>query len=115
MSFYECYETLCAEHGFKPQASEMQAVAGVSSPSISGWKNGSQPKADVLCRLAKYFGVTVDYLLGLSVIRKSQGLTSQEELLVDVFRACSEEGKFRIIQQCMNERDSTVKKGSAVG
>lgn len=115
MSFYECYETLCAEHGYKPQAAEMQAVAGVSSPSISGWKNGSQPKADVLCRLAAYFDVTVDFLLGLSKVRKSQGLTAQEELLVNVFRSCSEEGKFRIIQLCMNERDSVKRGNTNVG
>lgn len=55
MTFYERYEALCAERGMKPQTPEMLAVAGVSSPSVSGWKNGSQPKIDVICRLSKYF------------------------------------------------------------
>lgn len=116
MTFYERYELLCGEHGMKPQTQEMQDITGVSSPSISGWKNGSMPKADVLCRLATYFDVTTDYLLGLSEVRNSQvipALTEQEQLLLSAFRSVSAAGQFHIIQVCMNERDA-AEKGEAV-
>ena len=64
MSFYERFESLCKERGLRPQSNEIIEIAGVSSPAITGWKKGSAPKADVLLRIATYFGVSVDYLLG---------------------------------------------------
>ena len=71
MTFFERYEQLCTEKGTKPQNAEMIKIAGVSSGAISGWKKGSLPKGDVLCRLAKFFDVTTDYLLGLNELRNS--------------------------------------------
>ena len=105
MTFYERYETLCAERGLKPQTPEMLAVAGVSSPSVSGWKNGSQPKMDVICRLSKYFGVTSDYLIGLSEVRKQQTivLSEHEQLLVNAFRSADTAGQQNIIFACQLE------------
>lgn len=38
---------------------------GAKSPTVSTWKNrGSLPSADMLPKIADYFGVSVDYLLG---------------------------------------------------
>ncbi len=112
MTFYERYETLCLEKGMKPQTQEMQDISGVSSASISGWKAGSQPKIDVICRLARYFNVTSDYLLGLSEVRNPNtipALSEQERLLLDAYRVASVQGQFHIIQVCMNERDASSK------
>ena len=40
---------------------------GISDGLISDWKAGrSSPTAERLVKLAKYFGVTTDYLLGVS-------------------------------------------------
>lgn len=111
MTFYERYEMLCSEHGMKPQTQEMLDIAGVKSPSVSGWKSGSQPKADVLSRLAKYFDVTTDFLLGLSELRKPQTCTLSEEemLLLEAYRSASTQGRFHIIQVCMNEKTAAPK------
>lgn len=112
MTFYERYELLCSEKGMKAQSQEMLDITGVKSPSISGWKNGSMPKADVLCRLATYFDVTTDYLLGLSEVRKpvtAPALSEEELLLLNTYRNSSTQGRFRIIQVCMNELDNTEK------
>ena len=39
----------------------------VSNASISYWENGKQePSAEVIFKLAEYFGVSADYLLGLT-------------------------------------------------
>lgn len=66
MTFYEKYESLCREEGFNPQSPEMMRMTGVSSGAISGWKGCSLPKTEVIVRIARHFGVSSDYLLGLS-------------------------------------------------
>lgn len=107
MSFYERYVELCSERGVKPQNPEMLQAAGVSSGSISGWKKGSDPKIEVLRRLSEYFDCTVDYLIGLSEVRKAPTqpiLTEEESLLLEAFRGASTQGRFNIITVCMNEK-----------
>lgn len=44
---------------------------GVSKGIISWWETGmSEPTASNIIKLAKYFDVTTDYLLGLSLNKK---------------------------------------------
>ena len=110
MTFYERYETLCTERGMKPQTQEILDILGVTSPTISGWKKGSSPKMEAVCCLARYFGVTTDYLMGLSELRTpGMVLTEEELLLLNTYRNSSTQGRFRIIQVCMNEMDTTGK------
>jgi len=43
----------------------------VSTGNVSDWKSGkSSPSASVLNKIANYFGVSVDYLLGITDIKK---------------------------------------------
>lgn len=35
----------------------------ISNSSVSDWKKGSKPSCDVVVKLAKYFGVSTDYIL----------------------------------------------------
>lgn len=107
MSFYERYENLCSERGMKPQNPEMQKICGVTSGSISGWKSGSSPKIEVLCRLATYFDVSTDYLLGLSEVRKPKifVLSEEERLLIEAYRTSNVQGRFNIIHVCMSEKE----------
>lgn len=45
---------------------QLGEVAGISKSGVSHWeKSNIVPNADVLAKLAIYFGVTVDYLLGI--------------------------------------------------
>ncbi len=49
---------------------------GVAESSLSDWKNGkSMPKIDKMQKIAEYFGVTVDYLMG-----KEKPVTDDDEL-----------------------------------
>lgn len=44
---------------------QMAAALSISRQSVSAWEKGERlPSFDVLCRLAEYFGVSTDYLLG---------------------------------------------------
>lgn len=117
MSFYKRYESLCAERSMKPQNPEMQKICGVTSGSISGWKNGSSPKIEVLCRLATYFDVSTDYLLGLSEVRnpKVLVLSEEEHLLLEAYRAANVPGRFNIIHVCMDEMKKAKGEAELVG
>lgn len=45
---------------------ELARALNVSKQTVSNWENDNiQPSIDMLVRLAKVFGVTTDYLLGL--------------------------------------------------
>ena len=51
---------------FKIGQNELASKLQLSNASISYWENGKQePTASALFKLAKFFGVTIDYLLGL--------------------------------------------------
>lgn len=57
---------------------ELAKRLGVAKQTISNWENENiQPSIDMLIRLAKLFGVTTDYLLGLDAIPRLsiEGLT----------------------------------------
>lgn len=46
---------------------ELAAVLGVSKQCVSNWENGYiQPSVDMLIKIAKFFNVSTDYLLGIS-------------------------------------------------
>lgn len=60
---YEIFEALLRERGVT--AYQVSKATGISTGSLSDWKNGrSSPKIDKLKKIASYFGVSVDYLLG---------------------------------------------------
>lgn len=63
MGFYDKFENLCKENGVTP--TRVAREIGVAQQSVSLWKKrGSIPSGENLQKLADYFGVTVDYLLG---------------------------------------------------
>lgn len=69
------------------------------------------PDGKTLCKLCEYFHVTSDYLLGLSDSKTPQGnnLTEEERLLLEAYRSASTQGRFHIIQVCMNEKTAAPK------
>ncbi len=45
---------------------KLAAEIKVSQPTIAAWENAeNEPKATYIFRLARFFGVSADYLLGL--------------------------------------------------
>ena len=60
---YEIFAQLLEKKGVTPY--QVSKATGVAQSSLSDWKNGkSKPKFDTMKKIADYFGVTVDYLLG---------------------------------------------------
>lgn len=62
--FWENYYQLCKNNKTTP--AEVAKALGFSAGSQTKWKNGVIPNSEALMRLADYFGVTTDYLLGRS-------------------------------------------------
>ena len=65
----------------------------VSKQTVSNWENDNiQPSVDMLVRLAKIFGVTTDYLLGLDDLPRLNveglppSLIAHLNLLIEDFR-----------------------------
>lgn len=51
---------------------------GQTKSAVSSWeKRGRQPKQEILIKLAEYFDVSLDYLLGTSDIRKEQPVSNE--------------------------------------
>lgn len=104
-------DELCVEKGVKKTTAFVESHVGKNFASNL---KTSSPSLKNLSLLADYFHCSVDYLTGKSDYRErtiSHGyfpdqLTAEERLLIDAYRSASVEGKFHIIQTCMNERDS---------
>lgn len=62
--FWERFYSLCLRNGKRPNP--VGKEIGLSSGIISKWKSGGIPNGETLMKLARYFHVSTDYLLGLS-------------------------------------------------
>ena len=60
--FYDNFSFLCSQRNVSPSA-VMKAI-GLNKSTASYWKKGKIPSSDTLQKLADYFGVSLDYLVG---------------------------------------------------
>lgn len=66
--FWERFREECILIGKKPNP--VAKELGVSSGTVTGWKNGAVPKPEMLSKIASYFDVSVDYLMGETDIKE---------------------------------------------
>lgn len=60
---YEIFERLLQKHDLS--AYKVSKATGVTQSTLSDWKRGrSTPKTDTMQKLADFFGVSVDYMMG---------------------------------------------------
>lgn len=112
--FYDRFSDLCQKKGISPSTAAKEI--GLSNSIITYWKRGATPKYDTAQKLASYFGVSVDYLLGKEEIKKAMdffektiannaestpnnGSSSQEEVLLDSFHLLNEEGQQEAVKR----------------
>ena len=77
--FWEIYVDLCKEHNASPNA--VAKELGFSTGTCTWWKKGRMPQMSALSRIADYFGVTVEYLLGKETEKPQKEKTPTEEAL----------------------------------
>lgn len=77
---YEIFEQLLQAN--KISAYKLAKETGISQTTLSNWKSGrSIPKQDKLEKIADYFGVTIDYLMG----KESKKHNVDEKVLLEAF------------------------------
>lgn len=60
---YEIFDELCKKHGVTPY--KVCKELNISQGTISNWKNrGNNLSYSVMKKIAEYFGVSIDYLMG---------------------------------------------------
>lgn len=65
--FYDRLNYLCRMNN--TNITEVATVhLGVANSAPTSWKKGASPRAEVVIRAAEHFGVSADYLLGLTDI-----------------------------------------------
>ena len=60
--FYDTFSSLCSENGVTPNKACVDC--NISRTSVAKWKKGATPNGTTLAKIADYFGVTTDCLLG---------------------------------------------------
>jgi len=62
MSFFDRFKLLASQAGTTVNAAAKEL--GISSGSVTSWKNGTEPGSSAVSKIADHFNVTTDYLLG---------------------------------------------------
>lgn len=60
--FYDVFSELCRKAGVS--ANKACIDIGVNRSAVAKWKQGGTPNGTTLAKMANYFGVSADYLLG---------------------------------------------------
>lgn len=101
--FYERFQVLCHERGLSVSAA--MNILGVSSGNMTHWRKGRLPKGDTLRRMAKFFDVPVDTLIG----SKLESLAVQQEKLLLLFESVPEEKRAQLLQQFAEQVEQAKK------
>ena len=86
--FYQILQSLCKQQGVK--ITNVVSDLKISSGNLSKWKAGGVPKGATLKKLADYFHVSTDYLLGREAPTGSAELSSEEQELIECYRRATQ-------------------------
>lgn len=114
--FWENFVGLCAEKGKTPTAVVLEI--GLARSSVTNWKRGGCPNNVAIRKIANYFNVSINYLLGTEgnvtisgntlkgtynivgnqpKLHVSEEITAQEKELLSCFRKLSEVEKAKAL------------------
>lgn len=104
--FYDNLLRICDEKGIK--VTNLLKTLGMSTGNLSKWsRDGYVPRSATVKKMADYLEVSVDELLYEQSDNSSESasLSKQEQLLVDIYRACSAEDQLAIMNYCLTFKD----------
>ena len=101
-TIYNNIKSLCDERGVKP--GRMCVELGMSKSILTGLKNGTKKniQTDTAQKIADYFGVTVDRVLGAekeTAVPKDVGLSPMEAQLMEYVRVLTDDQKKMLLAQ----------------
>jgi transcriptional regulator with XRE-family HTH domain len=85
--FYEQIKKLCKENDIT--LTRLLLDFGMSKANATHWKNGITPSTEMLQKIATYFNVTIDYLLG-NEQKKSPTETVKDEKIETIIELLSD-------------------------
>ena len=80
---------------------EFAKIFGAAQNTVSQWETGTRSiDGETLCKLSDYFGVSVDYLLGLSDEKKSpaENLSEAKREMIELVDQLSDEQVSKLLQ-----------------
>lgn len=113
--FWNQFTKLCNERNIKPNP--LGRELGFSSGVVTKWKQGSFPNTETLMKLAKYFDVSIDYLVfgdeaenGRVPVLSCDGamvITDQNErLLIKHYRALHYVKQIQVLSSVITEAEA---------
>ena len=78
-NLYSRIKKLCAKHNIT--ITKLESELGFGSSSIKKWEKTSSPSVDKIMKVANYFDVSIDYLLGRSDIEGSISEHEKEKMM----------------------------------
>lgn len=82
---YQRIKKLCDERGIT--INKLEKEIGVGYSSIQKWKNTYNPSMDKINKIANYFNVSLDYLLGRTDIRTLSSDIIGDDFIISLQRA----------------------------
>lgn len=126
--FWNTFVNLCMEKEKSPTAVGLEL--GFSRATVSNWKSGGIPRETAIRKIADYFGVTVDYLLGNtdnrekaeektpSKILEDEPMSEKEKQMWELWRRVPDEQKphiLALIQSALALKAEEYKNGGQKG
>ena len=102
--FYEKYRQLCMELGKSDNA--VAAEIGLSNSTVTTWRQGAIPRRPTLKRVADYFGISVEEMMGYSSIEKAPTPEGEREIENPDIRMIARAGRKMTPEQAENLRKS---------
>ena len=99
--FFDTFTALCNQKGVSPTKATLDC--GASKSGVSYWKNGGIPSTKILNNMAKYFNVSVDYLLENDIPELINGDKELTEYLEDLRNRPEMRMLFSITSTCTKE------------
>ena len=107
--FYDNYKKLCLQIG--KSTTKVGNELGISSGTVSAWKNGRTPTGAMLQKVANYFDVSSDYLLTGEEPEYVAYRTADEDVLIfDAIDALRREDLRRLVLRLSKASDEEIRK-----
>ena len=94
MSYWSNFCFLCYNENKSPNF--VCQEIGLSNATSTSWKNGAIPKGEILAKVADYFNISTDFLLGRKevdgeYIYSSLELSAKELSIIELYRSQTSE------------------------
>ena len=89
---------------------QLGSAVGVAESTMSLYESGKrQPDFVTMKKFADYFGVSVDYLMDVTVANVEEQYSADEQTLLRGFRALPDDGKKEILEYLKFKNGGTIK------